>query len=204
MEMPKDNSSLGRKVALRRKVLAANLGIKPVVMETHGGSGEIWARVYQNVKQGVVFEKKEHLAERLAANRPNWTVMHGDCVSGVAHGCGSHLAITVLDIDPWGAPWPVVDAFFGSDRPFADQMIVMVNDGLLQKLQRGGAWQIDYLAPYVERYGTLGVQDHYLSIARSLLQERAAPVGYQVTAFAGYFCSKMNQLAHYYAILVLE
>ena len=195
-----DNSSAARKVALRRQVLERypELARTPIVCETHGGDSTIFRHVYETVRQGVVFEKDGVKADKLAHTRPTWTVIFDRCEVALALGCGGHLPVTVLDVDPWGAPWEAIGAFFGSERTFAPRMVVIVNDGSGSALNMGGAWKIGYLKPYSHLFGALHVQDQYLHVARSLLGDFSAPAGYAVTHFSGY---QTGNLFHYYGVL---
>ena len=139
----RDASTLGQKVALRRLMLsqaqALDPSFRPVVMETHGGIGQIWAQVYAGLPAGVVFENNEEKAAHLARQRPNWAVYEADCVTALAYGAGGHLQVTVLDLDPYGEPWPAMEAFFASDRPRPDVLWVVVNDGLRAACRGQGA-----------------------------------------------------------------
>lgn len=132
----KDNSTLDDKVMLRAVALR-HLGAEPVIMETHGGIGDVWASVYQHVWQGVVFEKDSVKASKLARQRPTWAVYEADCVKALALGAGGYLTVNLLDVDPYGDPWPALTAFFGSVRPFAPRMVVVVNDGMRQPVAIG-------------------------------------------------------------------
>ena len=71
--MQKDNTTLARKVLLRKNLLK-ELDDAPVILETHGGYGEVWKKVYSNIKRGIVFEKNPKKAEALAKQRPSWAV----------------------------------------------------------------------------------------------------------------------------------
>ncbi len=141
---PKDNSTFKQKAALRKRALAdlKALGIDQLtVMETHGGAGKLWAACYADIQTaGVVFEKDPKKAERLAMQRPSWAVYECDCEAALAEGVGSHVMVDLLDVDPWGSSWEAIGAFMTSKRPFADQMVVVVNDGLRQALSMGAAW----------------------------------------------------------------
>lgn len=195
----KDNSTLRRKTALRRQALI-EMTCEPVVMETHGGYGRLWERCYADIPRGIVFEVPPEKTDVLARQRPTWAVYEGDCVPALAAGIGSHLAVTLLDVDPYGEPWPVLDAYFGSDRPFPPELHVVVNDGLRQKVQRGGSGTIASLKDVVQRRGN-ALYDQYLDVCRELVQEKAGQVGYTLTGWAGYYCGYIGQMTHYHATL---
>src|SRR5260370_10243003 len=130
----KDNSTLLRKVALRLSALD-ELGVAPIIMETHGGFGQIFERCYAGFKSGIVFETDSRKTAVLGLQRPTWSVYESDCVAAIAEGAGAHLLVNFLDLDPYGEPWPVLDAFFSSNRPWPARLVVVANHGLRQKLQ---------------------------------------------------------------------
>lgn len=171
-----DNATFWSKLKIRRSALAQVQD--PVIMETHGGEGKIYQQLYHDA-QGVVFEKDATKAAILAQQRPHWAVYEGDCVSAIAVGAGAHLAVNFLDVDPYGDPWPVIEAFFTSDRPRVGALQVVVNDGLTQKLQMKQAWQSKQLRPMVERFGN-ELYREYEQVAQIMMQEKAALAGYSL------------------------
>lgn len=197
-----DNSTFEEKSALR-KLMLRQMQDQPVILETHGGAGRLWAECYTLVKQGIVFEKDEEKAAYLARQRPAWAVYEGDCVKALAAGAGAHLLVNVLDLDPYGEPWPALSAFFESERPRAERLWVVVNDGLLAGIRSGRAWAIDSLSGVVQRYGN-DLKDRYLDVCKELLIEKAAPAGYFLSRFAGYYCGHAKQMTHYLALLIRE
>ena len=204
MTRKKDNSTFPYKVALRTQALArlAACGIDaPVVMETHGGTGALFAACYPHLERGVVFEKDARKSARLGKQRPTWAVYEGDCVAALKAGVGGHLAVDLLDVDPYGEPWPVLDAFFTSPRPFAPVLAIAVNDGLRQSLGLGRAWDVGSLTCMVEKYGN-DLHPVYLEICAELMTSKAASAGYRVEHFAGYYCGANSAITHYLALLV--
>ena len=199
--MKRDNSTFRQKVALRRLTLK-HVGA-PVVMETHGGLGKIWSACYRTVLDGVVFEKKPERAGFLARQRPTWAVYEADCVAAVRGGAGAHLEVNVLDVDPYGDPWPAIGAFFESERPRAPAVYVMVNDGLRQGVRMCKAWSCGTLAGMVERFGN-DLHGVYLDVCQELMKEKASQAGYGLARFAGYYCGHAQMMTHYVAVLELE
>lgn len=195
----RDNSTFREKAALR-KVMLRQLGKQPVVMETHGGMGQVWAACYASLPEGVVFEKDEGRAAHLARQRPTWAVYEADCVEALEGGAGAHLTVDVLDVDPYGEPWPTLRAFFESDRPKAPRLWVVVNDGLRQKVKLGGAWSVGSLASIVERFGN-DLHGRYLEVCEVMVGEIAAQAGYSLDRFTGYYCGYLSQMTHYLALL---
>jgi len=196
--MKRDHSTIKHKVALRRAML--KLVEKPVVMETHGGTGRLWAACYRAVKDGVVFEKNPQRAALLGLQRPTWAVYEADCVAALMAGVGSHLEVSILDLDPWGDPWPSIEAFFASDRPRAGRLWVVVNDGLRQGVRLGRAWAVGTLQPMVAKYGN-DLHGGYLEVCRELLEQKSGQQGYSLTAWMGYYCGHADQMTHYLAEL---
>lgn len=183
---------------LRRKMLT--MIDNPIVMETHGRAGKIYQHCYAHLKRGVVIEKDPTKADILGKQRPTWAVYQADCVVSVREGLGSHLNVNVLDLDPYGESWPVLNAFFESKRQFPKILAIVVNDGLRQKIQLGGAWNVKSLRNIVTRYGN-NLYHQYLDICQLMLQEKAATVGYSLSRFAGYYCGGSDNMTHFLAIL---
>jgi hypothetical protein len=172
-ELQKDNSTFERKVALRSATLR-ELGELPVVMETHGGLGKLFLSVYRNVTAGIVFEKDPEKSAVLGRQRPTWAVYEADCLGAIQQGVGAHLTVNVLDLDPYGEPWPIVDAFFQSARPRSPRLAVVVNDGLRQKLKMNGGWNCASMREMVVRHGNGRLAAEYLAVCRELLEGKAA------------------------------
>lgn len=201
--MPKrkrDNSTYTQKVHLRQRALDL-LGIDcPVVMETHGGAGKLFDKVYAHLPRGVVFEKDIKKADRLGLQRPTWAVYEADCVAALGAGAGGHIAVDLLDVDPYGECWLAISAFFGSQRPFAPRMVIVVNDGLRQSLSLGKAWSVGSMRGMVERFGN-DLHPVYLEVCEVLLKEKAADAGYTVSRFHGYYCGYSQANTHFLAVL---
>lgn len=196
----RDNSTLILKVSLRRNLLKE---IKsPVVMETHGGNGVLWRRCYDGLPDGVVFEKDPKKASVLGKQRPCWAIYEADCVAAMAEGVGGHLDVNFVDFDPYGEPWPAIDAYFESERPRPDRIAVAVNDGLRQGLKMGRAWGVGSMLEIVKKYGN-DIYQNYLEICRELLEQKAAQRDYKMIRWAGYYCGHAKQMTHYGAIFEL-
>jgi len=197
--MQKDNTTLQLKTSLRRNALK-EIEL-PVVMETHGGYGAIFANCYFGIVDGVAFESKPDKAAALAKQRPTWAVYESDCVMALKAGIGNHLPVNFLDLDPYGDPWQVMDAFFQSDREFPDKLAIVVNDGLRQNIKISGGWSVGSMAGAVVKYGAAQMHKNYLAICRELLEEKAGQRNYTLTRWAGYHCGYLDQITHYAAIL---
>lgn len=198
--MRKDNSTITLKALLRSELLR-QFGA-PVVMETHGGLGRIFDRCYAGLSSGVVFEKDAEKANYLARQRPAWAVYECDCVAALAAGVGFHLPINVLDCDPYGEPWPVIDAFFAGHRgEWPGRLGIVVNDGLRQKIAINGGWDVASLQDAVGRYGAASMYGSYLEICREMVEEKARQHGYVLSLWAGYYCGHGDHMTHYAAVL---
>lgn len=194
----KDNSTLARKTALRTNLLAALPD--PIVLETHAGNGRLYYRCYAHLPRGVAIEKNPAKVEVLARQRPGWAVYEADAVTAVRGGAGAHLPINLIDVDPYGEPWPVLDAFFRSDRPWPLLLGVVVNDGLRRHLKLKGGWQTRSMTGMVARYGSSSIYGRYLDVCRELLAQHAAQRGYALARWAGYYCGHTDQMTHYAAL----
>lgn len=205
-EKQKDNSGFLLKVALRERAvkIARDLcGGSPFVMETHGGVGRLYDVLYgiQGLR-GVVFEKKQEKIAALARQRPTWAVYEADCEKAIASGVGSVWTVDLLDLDLYGDPWPAITAFMESDRTFSDCMVVVVTDGLRQKVRFGGAWQTGSLRMAVLKIGNNNMFNDYLKFCEVNMDEIATKAGYLVDRFAGYHCGHGGSMTHYLAVLV--
>lgn len=200
-EAKRDNTTFDRKKLLRRRMLAhmAERGEDPVVLETHGGYGKLWVFCYAEVKQGVVFEKKPEKAEYLSRQRPAWAVYENDCVRGLEAGAGSHLPVNVLDLNPYGDPWPAIAAFLETSRPRPPRLYVVVNDGLRRGISIG-AWKLASMAEVVASYGNK-LRDVYLEVCEDLLERKALEAGYTLEHFIGYYCGAGDNTTHYLGVL---
>lgn len=194
----KDNSTLPWKVELRQAML--RLCPEPIILEAYGGTGEIWSRCYRAVQQGTVIEKDADKASLLAVQRPGWSVYEGEAVQMLSAGAGSHLEANVLDVDPYGDPWPAIAGFLKSDRPRPERMFVVVNDGLRRKLGVGAAGAVATTRGVA---GTFGGNLHpvYLQVCRYLMEQFSAEAGYTIRSFHGYYCGAALSMTHYLAIL---
>jgi hypothetical protein len=188
------------KAALRARALLELAGETPVVMETNGGEGVMFNRVYSAIADGIVFEKDRRKVRVLAHQRPEWSVWCVDNVRAIRAGVGDHLTVNFLDVDPYGEPWTILDAFFESKRPRPRRLVVAVNDGLRQKL-RTDAWECRVVRPYLTRYGNSGIFRNYLAIARDMLAERAAKAAYEIRRWNGYYTGEKLSMTHYAAVL---
>ena len=197
--MKKDNSTLSLKVKLRRSLLSEIEN--PVILETHGGYGAIFDACYSRVATGVVFETDEKKTCALVKQRPTWAVYESDCVGPISAGLAADVPVTLLDCDPYGEPWPVIDAFFESKRDFQPRMGVAVNDGLRQKCKLQAGWKVKSLAGIVEKFGNVALYDNYLQFCRILIEEKAAKAGYALRRWTGYHCGHNQAMTHYAAIL---
>ncbi len=199
----KDNQTYPQKKALRLRALRelAEMGIdRPSILETHGGAGVLWAACYPHLTEGTVFEKDALKTSKLGKQRPTWAVYECDCVNALAHGVGNHLAYDLIDTDPYGETWPALDAYFSSQRPHNDKLVVVANDGLRVNLMLNRAWKVGSLQEAVERHGT-DIFPIYLEVCEELIAAKAAKAGYQLDRFSGYYTGRNGNMTHYLAVL---
>ena len=173
----------------------------PVVLEAYGGTGQIWFRCYRSIKTGVVIERDPAKAEILARQRPTWSVYEAETVGALAAGLGAHLPVNFADFDPYGEPWPAIQAFFASERPFPPKMVVVVNDGMRRRIKLGTAWSTGTVREFAERHGNEWVYPHYLDVCKELMLRAVTPHGYRIVRWAGYYCGHLRQMTHYAAVL---
>lgn len=193
-----DNSTYSLKLMIRQEMLKrmATAGATPVIMETFGGYGKLYAACYADIRQGVVFDKDPDKAERLALQRPTWAVYEADCESALLHGAGAHLCITALDVDAYGDSITPIAAYMLSDRPRADKLWIVGNDGMRQNARLGDAWSVDILKPAVAHFGNQ-IDGIYLQVLQWTIEQHADKAGYRVEKFAGYHTGKLDQITHY-------
>jgi hypothetical protein len=197
-----DNVTLPAKVMLRHTARRLLGDEEPVILETHGGRGDLWSAVYWDVATGVVFEEVADRADALAVQRPAWAVYEADVEIALAAGAARHLTFNLLDVDPYGACWPTLRAFFGSKRPFAGRMVAVLNDGLRFAACGGAAWNSELLAPFAARYGNHNVWRLYPErIAPELLGEAVALAGYRVVHYDSYTTGTNGKMVHMLAVL---
>ena len=197
--MQKDNSTFPLKRSLR--VRALRLIDNPVVMESHGGFGKLYAACYSTIAQGVVFEKDPVKSEYLARQRPTWSVYEGDCVRAIAAGAGSHLPVNFLDCDPYGEAWPVIRAFIESDRPKPDRLVIVVNDGSRQNLKLQRAWGVHSMSDVMLKYGNARCYEQYKEICREMIATMGHNAGWTLQKFASYYCGNAKAMTHWAALL---
>lgn len=134
------------------------------------------------------------------AATPTWAVYEGDAPRLLSAGAGAHVPVNFVDMDPYGSPWDAVDAFFSSNRPWPQRLVFAVNDGMRQKLQISGGWDVKCLQTVVRRHGSR-LYHIYLEVRRELMEEKSAQRGYSLGGWAGYYCGHNNGMTHYVAVL---
>ncbi len=203
-----DNLSFKQKAMLRQSAVQhlRALGIEPVVLEGYGGWGMLYDACYADVAAGCVFEKEPAKTIALAAQRPTWAVYEADSPAALSLGAGSHLCYTLADFDPYGDPYPAIQAFFSSPRPFANTMMLVVMDGLRWKTRSASGWQSATLAPLLEEglFGNHELWDKYEQVAEALCIRSVGPAGYRVVTFSAYSAGTGQKLCHWIAKLVRQ
>jgi len=177
------------------------LKAQPVILETHGGAGAVFRSCYADVESGCVIETDAAKAEKLAEARPSWSVYQAKAEQALEHGAPPHLAVNFLDVDPYGEPWPVLDAFFRSERIRPDTIAIAVNDGLRQRLTVQGGWSVKSMRTALERWGNVALFERYLEICKWKLEQLGEIQRYRLTHWTGYHCGHNDYMTHYAAIL---
>ena len=198
-----DNKTVIEKARLRKQMLA-KLQSPPVILETHGGTGDIFQRCYKHVEQGIVFETDPKKAAVLCRQRPNWTVCETDCNWALSNNVGSHLPINFIDCDPYGAAWNALNALFRSDRPRPDKVLIVVHDGIRNRITRFGASDIDVFHSIIEEIGEIALSQNYLDVCQHLLTQYAALGGYAVEMFGGFYSKHDKNQTHFFAELKMH
>lgn len=196
----KDNSTFARKVTLRQ-VLVRQIEKPLRVLETHGGYGKIFSACYSRATRGVVIENDAEKVDHLARQRPNWSVYEGDSEGMIQLGVATRHSPNFIDVDPYGASWPVLMALFAKADDLPDRLAVAVNDGLRQKMQRGSGWQVDYLAAFAREFGASRMFENYHEICRRYFAQISVAAGYDVERWTIYGCGHANVMTHFGAIL---
>lgn len=181
-----DNSTFDRKVKLRIATLA-ELGQPPVILETHGGFGRLFARCYRQFESGIVFEKDSAKVDYLAEQRPTWAVYQADCGTALLAGIGRHLPINFVDLDPYGSPWETLDSFLSGFHPTVSRLAIVVNDGLRNALKMKIGWKIEVLRNARAHFGLNNLYSQYAEICRWMMEERATAAGYRLAKWTAYY-----------------
>ena len=193
----KDHQHFSRKVALREAALAQAGLSSLVVCETCGGQGRLVQACYRDAT-GVVFDIDDMAIATLAAQRPTWRVYQADAAIALAGGIASDLPYTILDCDPYGSPWTMLEGFFRSPRVFAPTMVVVLTDGSRQKQRLGGlqyGWE-----SWQDRYGR-NLFAIYLRCCQERLALLVSEAGYRVAWWHGRYGGHSGQMAYCAAVL---
>lgn len=193
-----DNSAFEQKVLIRRHALS--LVEQQVIMETHGGTGALYTKLYRRLMEGVVFEKHPDKTEILARQRPSWAVYEADCIQALRAGAGAHLAVNYLDVDPHGISIEVVDAFLNSARPKVGRLVLVGTDGGRMRVRFQSAWCTAAFTEIVAEFGN-SFHDCYLDALEWYIRRRAAVAGYTVEQFGGTYSGHLHDVALYMAVL---
>jgi len=182
MSNKKDNSHPDVKRLLRREALKRLEN--PVVLETHGGEGELRRACYYGLP-GLICEKDPVKVAKLARDFPSTAVYQGDSLRLLRSG-DLGMEFNLLDIDAYGDPWPHIDHVLHSNC-VADRAVLVVTDGLIQGVRLGGSWTKGSLSVAVERLGN-DLFKRYREAASILFETLCAPAGWnwQWLAFRWY------------------
>jgi hypothetical protein len=193
----KDNAGFREKLRLRREALQS--AAPGLVLETHAGAGRLAAKLYVG-RPRVAIERDRAKAASLAKHHPELPVYESAAERALAGGLCADRELAVADVDPWGSPWPVLEALFSSPRAFADPLVLVVNDGLRRSLKLGVWWRNASLRAAVEHFGS-DLYPIYLEVARWNLDRLVAGQGLRLDTFRGFYGGHGGQMSHYYAVI---
>jgi len=170
----------------------------PIVMETHAGFGKLYERLYSHVEQGVAFEKDENKCAVLAIQRPTWAVYNNDSKVMLEAGVGFHVPVNFFDLDPYGDPWPHIDAVLMNSDKIPDFFGMAVNDGLRRFVMLGGGWKSS-VSSYLVRYGSQAAKK-YPEICREIMIDKLAEAGFDLSRWAVHSSGHGGQMTNYVAV----
>lgn len=201
MRVPKRAHALhayALKIALRAEAISqAGLQRPLIVCETHGGHGTLYEVCYRDAK-GLVCDHDDIAVTQLATQRPTWRVYQCNVGLALREGLGADLCFSVLDCDPYGAPWETLEGFFISPRVFAPIMAVIVTDGSRQKQRIGGlmyGWESQQ-----ERHGR-NLWGVYLACCQERFDGIIAQAGYTRAWWHGRYGGHSGQMTYWAAVL---
>ena len=197
--MQKDNGGLLHKLKIRRLLLSEIAD--PVIVETNGGSGTIFLKIYSEYESGTVFEKNIDKAAILVKQRPTWAVYCADCVKSISAGVGFHNQANFFDVDPYGDPWPIIEAVFYNKKNLPDRWGMAVNDGLKRFFMLGRGWSSNAFTEWVEKIGNDNMARQYTKIVREKFDSIADKAGFQVRKWVVHSSGHGGGMTHYAAVL---
>ena len=193
----KDNTTLSQKVRLRKCAMAEIQD--PVVLETHGGKGEVWKYCYSRLPRGHSIDTDGDKVDARARSAPHWCVYQGHSLHLLRNGIVAAVGANFIDIDPYGDPWEFIGALFEAELPKV--VAVVVNDGLRTKLKIGGGWDVESMQEEVLKYGNQAILGSYLEICHEKMGKTAAQRGYTLRRWEGWYCGHAKMMTHYSAIV---
>lgn len=162
--MAKDNTHLVAKRHLRALVL--KMTPEPVVLETHGGVGEMRRQVWRDAP-GLMVEKDPNKAQVLAERFPHQTVLCGNSLHLLEADPVWPVPFTIVDIDAYGDPYPAIDHAFACAHLGAFALVV--TDGLIGAAKLGTAWSKSTLRPWVQVHGSGNAYKRWPDVVRFLI-----------------------------------
>lgn len=137
------------------------------VLETHGGTGWLASTVYAG-RTGIGIELNQRKAAARARILPAWWSIVGDSASVLRSGALRWFAPAIIDVDPYGDPWPALEAAAaGVSVPPA--VVLAVTDGLPRALQIRD-YRVPSLRADIAAHGLDYVREYYEEICRRRIQ----------------------------------
>lgn len=162
------------------------------MLETHGGTGRLYEACYHEIDRGIVCEINEKRAYVLARQRPAWLVCCNDARDICATGMLGKMQVDLVDIDPYGDPWPYTMAAMAALNGMS--YWVVVQDGLPAKL-KVSVRDVKSVRPALGKFGS-DIHSQYDQVARFLVEREAERLGCSLGQWV-WPAIRVNRRAHY-------
>lgn len=123
----KDNTETHHKLAVRRRA-AETLGEGDFILEAFAGSGEMYSALWHRWA-GFTMDKDLAKVTRAAKQRKRWGCYQGDTLRALEAGWLENIEFKLVDFDPYGEPWPALQAYFAGHLAFHSPWVAVCTDG---------------------------------------------------------------------------
>ncbi len=168
------------------------------VLETNGGDGFYFNRVWFKARGGLAFHRDG--AAALAHARPTWAIYQADATRALAAGMASAQAFDVIDVDAHKRAIPILDAIMRPGRAFPARWHLVVRDRARGAAPNLTGVQLARVAQIFARYGG-ALRDHYADALRASVTAFADVVGFEVTHCEIAHCGKRGAITDLWARL---
>jgi hypothetical protein len=177
LQAKKHNSKVAHKLLVRQRV-AGLLGNSAEILETFSGEGLMYDGCW-SMFSGACIDSDAAKARDSARSRPRWRTYCGDTGRALSAGWLSSVAFDVVDIDPYGEPWPYVRAFFDTERAMPDQWWLILTDGYWPQMNRSGMSKTLFGDRCGQRISGVSAAS-YIEMSRDFIGGEAERVGFVV------------------------